>query len=171
MAEVPRLTEAFEGYVVLAEELLAGWTPVATDVATKIGSGSYDPDDLAADFSRVAKLLADAWMAIGSEAVDAISILTSSFSEQTSVDGYGTDPQKAGGERTLTIEADLVSKSGKVLPASQVIPVPTTLPPHHTRFRLDVNGAGMKARTYDGHVVATDEDGNADAIFVSVTIG
>ena len=36
---------------------------------------------------------------------------------------------------------------------------------------IDVDGDGLKARTYDGYVVATDGAGNAEEIFVSVTIG
>jgi hypothetical protein len=108
---------------------------------------------------------------IGSEAIDALSILTSDFSEETTVGGYGTDPAKAATTRTLSVKDDLKSVSGQVLPKEKVDLQPDTLAPSHTQFVIDVDGDGLKARTYDGHVVATDETGDSEDIFVSVTIG
>ena len=74
------------------------------------------------------KLVADSLFLIGSEAVDAFAILTSGFSEKTTVTGYGTD-EAAGTTRTLALKADLKSVTGEVLPHGKVKLLPSTLPP------------------------------------------
>ena len=171
MNDVNRFGEAYEGYAVLATQLLESWTPFVSDVSAKVGDGTYDAGDAADDFPTFAKLVADSLMAIGSEAIDALAILTSDFDEETTTGGYGTDPAKAGTTRTLTVKDDLKSVSGQVLPKQKVTVKPATLAPTNTQFEIDVDGDGLKARTYDGYVVATDGAGNAEEIFVSVTIG
>jgi hypothetical protein len=171
MSNVPRFSEVFEGYVDLANQLLGSWTPFVSGVSAKVDAGTYDADEAAADFPTVAKLVTDSLILIGSEAIDALSILTSDFSEETTVGGYGTDPAKAATTRTLSVKDDLKSVSGQVLPKEKVDLQPDTLAPSHTQFVIDVDGDGLKARTYDGHVVATDETGDSEDIFVSVTIG
>lgn len=171
MSEVPQVSEALEGYAVLAQQLVADWTPYLTEVSAKLGSGTYGPDDAGDDFSALAKLIADSLFAIGSEAMDALAILTSDFSEESTIGGFGTDPSKAGTVRTLTVKGDLVSVSGQVLPKGRVTPVPNSLVPPATQFVLDVNGDGMKARTYDGVVLSTDAAGAVQEIPVSVMVG
>jgi hypothetical protein len=171
MNEVSRVGEVLEGYAVLVNQLMADWTPYVNDVTTTLSSGSYDAEDAAADFPQLAKLVTDSLMAIGSELVDAYAILTSDFSEQTLVAGYGADPAKATTTRTLTVKGDLVSVSGQVLPHQRVTPVPATLAPTHTQFELDVDADGIKARTYDGFVLVTDAAGSQEEIPVTVMIG
>jgi hypothetical protein len=171
MSDPPRFSEVFEGYVVLANQLLGSWTPFVSGVAAKVDAGTYDSDEAAQDFPTVAKLITDSLMLIGSEAIDALAILTSDFSEETTVSGFGTDPAKAATTRTLSVKSDLKSVSGQVLPKAKVDLKPDTLAPTFTQFVLDVDGDGLKARTYDGYVVATDETGSTEEVFVSVTIG
>jgi hypothetical protein len=171
MSDPPRFSEVFEGYVDLANHLLGSWTPFVSGVSAKVDAGTYDSGEAAKDFPTVAKLITDSMMAIGSEAIDALAILTSDFSEETTVGGYGTDPAKAATTRTLSVKSDLTSVSGQVLPKAKVDLKPETLAPTFTQFVLDVDGDGLKARTYDGYVVATDEAGGSEEIFVSVTIG
>jgi len=171
MSDVPRFSEVLEGYQDLASHLLESWTPFISGVSAKVEAGTYDSDEAANDFPTVAKLITDSLMAIGSEAIDALAILTSDFSEETTVGGYATDPAKAATTRTLSVKDDLKSVSGQVLPKERVNLEPDTLAPSHTQFVIDVDGDGLKARTYDGHVVATDEVGGSEEIFVSVTVG
>lgn len=176
MSDVPRVSEAFEGYVVLAHELLGRWTQFTSGIAAKVDAGTYDAGAAQAEFPKAAKLGADSLFLTGSEAVDALAILTSDFSEKTTVTGYGTDPKAAGTTRTLAWKADLKSVTGEVLPHGKVKLLPSTLPPGQTDFTLEVDGEGRKARTYDGHVLATSTATattpvNVEDIFVSVTIG
>lgn len=171
MSEVPQISEAVQGYAELAQQLLADWTPYVTGLSTKVAAGTYGPEDIEADFSSLVKLVADSLFAIGSEAVDALAILTSDFSDESTVDGYCTNPAMAGTVRTLTIKGDLKSVTEQVLPKDRVKPVPATLNPKKIAFDLKVDGAEMKARTYDGFVVSTDAAGVVEEIPVSVTIG
>lgn len=171
MNEATRLSEAFEGYAELAKELVDQWVPFVGGVSAKVDAGTYDGDAASADFPVVAKLVADSWFAIGSEAIDALSILTSDFSEDGRVIGYGTDDKKAALTRTLVVKAALESVTGEVLPRRQIAVEPATLPEHQTEFTLVFDAHGLKARTYDGHVVATDTAGETEEIPVSVTIG
>ena len=171
MSEVPQISEAVEGYAVLAQQLVTDWTPYLTGLSAKAAAGSYGPDDASADFSALAKLITDSLFAIGSEAMDALAILTSDFSEESKVGGFETDPAKAGTVRTLTLKGDLKSVSGQVLPKERVTPVPASLVPPATQFGLDVNGDGMKSRTYDGFVLSTDAAGAVQEIPVTVMIG
>lgn len=171
MSDNLHLDEVAQGYDVLAEQLLKDWSPYLTAVSAKAAAGTYQAADAEADFSAGFALAVKSMMAIGSEALDAVSIMTSTFSEQEHVGGYHTGQVHAGTVRTLTVKADLVSVSGQKLPKARVKPVPETLAPNLTGFDLDVNGDGMKARTYDGVVVATDASGGVEEIKVSVTIG
>jgi hypothetical protein len=171
MSDVPRFGEVLEGYVDLARHLLQSWTPFVSTVSARVDAGTYDSNAAASDFPTLVKLITDSMMAIGSEAIDAVAILTSDFSEETKVAGYGTDPAKAATTRTLSVKEDLKSVSGQKIPKERVTLKPHTLPPGHTQFVIDVDGDGLKARTYDGYVVATDETGGTEDIFVSVTIG
>ncbi|HJR90039.1 MAG TPA: hypothetical protein VJ782_07800 [Aeromicrobium sp.] len=176
MSDVPQASEAFEGWVVLANELLGRWTQLASGIAAQIDAGTYDDQAAAAEFPKAAKLGTDSLFLIGSEAVDAISILTSDFSEQTKVTGYGTDPKLAGTTRTLAWKDDLVSVTGEELPQVKARLAPAILPPGQTQFTVEVDGSGLKARTYDGYVVATSAataaaSASVEEIFVSVTIG
>jgi hypothetical protein len=165
------LDKVVKGYEVLADQLLKTWSPYLTAVSTKVAAGNYQPAQAEADFSAGFALAMKSMLAIGSEGLDAISIMTSTFSEQEHVGGYHTDTAHASTARTLTVKADLVSASGQTLPKARVKPSPDTLAPNTTGFDLDVNGDGMKARTYDGVVVATDASGAVEEIQVSVTIG
>lgn len=176
MSDVPQVSEAFEGCVVLATELLGKWTLLVGGIAAQIDAGTYDNEAAAAEFPKAAKLGTDSLFLIGSEAVDAISILTSDFSEQVKVTGYGTDPKQAGTTRTLAWKDDLVSVTGAKLPQAKAKLGPATLPPGQTQFTVEVDGSGLKARTYDGYVVATSAatatvPASVEEIFVSVTIG
>lgn len=170
MSDVDRFGEVFEGYLELAKDLLASWTPFVTSVSAK--AGTYSSADASADFPAGVKLVADSLMDIGSEAIDALAILTGDFSEEVEVVGY-TDPAKSGAARTLALKDDLKSASGETLRKElvRIRPAAHVLGPNETEFILKVNGDGLKARTYDGIVVATDNAVVVDEIFVSVTIG
>lgn len=171
MSETPKFGEVFEGYAELANQLLGIWTPFVSGVSSKVDAGTYDAGEAAKDFPTVAKHITDSLILIGSEAIDALAILTSDFSEETTVVGYGTNPAKAATTRTLSVKDDLKSVSGQKILKEKVALKPHTLAPTHTQFVIGVDGDGLKARTYDGHVVATDETGGTEDIFVSVTIG
>lgn len=175
MSDFPRFGEAFEGYVERVNELLDEWTPFIKAVSGKIDAGTYDGDSASADFPRVAKLVADSLFGLGSEAIDALAILTSDFSEEEKVT-YSVGAAKAGSTRTLALKGDLTSVTGQVLPKSRVKFKPSTLHSADSAFTLDVNGDGLKARTYDGYVVITTvasatSPADVDEMFVSVTIG
>jgi hypothetical protein len=171
MTEDLHVDKVLKGYGVLADQLLKSWSPYGTAVSAKLAGGNYQPADAEADFSVGFALAVESMVAIGSEALDAVSIMTSTFSDLEHVGGFHTDAAQAGTVRTLAVKADLVSASGETLPKDRVKPVPATLAPHTTGFDLEVNGDGMKARTYDGLIVATDASGAVEAITVSVTIG
>lgn len=172
MTDVPRFSEVLEGYLELAGQLLETWTPFLNDVSAEVDAGTYDAKDAADDFPTVARLTVESWRLIGSEAIDALAILTSDFSELGSVTGYTTDPKNSGMARTLSWKGDLMSVTGEKLPAERVKIVPAKLAKDATAFTLYFDGDGRKARTYDGHVVATDVSGTVqDDVFVSVTIG
>ena len=169
MDEVDRVSEVLDGYSELTKELLAGWTPFLSNLSTKLGAGPYGVDEAAADFPAAAKLTVDSMIAIGSEAIDALSVLTDPFSDETTEDGVLA---KANTARVLTVEADFVSVTGEVLPKSRITFEPDPLPPGETEFALKVNDIGLKARTYDGWVVATNPNGDADPpVRQTVTIG
>lgn len=170
MNDVPRFSEVLEGYLDLASQLLNHWTPFLNGVSAQVEAGTYQATDATTGFPAAAKLVADSWMWIGSEAIDALAILTKDFGEQEVVTGYAT--LSTGTTRTLALKGPLKSVTDKELPAHRVTIVPTTLDPNSTEFALHVNGDGMKARTYDGWVVATPAQGGvAEEVFVSVTIG
>lgn len=170
MSDVDRFGEVFEGYVDLAKDLLTSWTPLVTAVSAKAGSGAYSLEDAKADFPAAVKLAADSLRDVGSEAIDALAILTGDFSEDVEVPCF-TDPAKTAEQRTLAMKDDLKSVSGQVLPKARVTITPHTLDPQRNRFILKVNGDELKARTYDGVVVATGKAGVVEEVFVSVTIG
>lgn len=171
MSEYPQIGEVIEGYAELAQDLLASWAPYLTSVSAKVGANTYGPADASADFSAWAKLVADSVFRIGSEALDALSILSSDFDEKGAVGVYDVDPQKAIVARTLALKGDLKSVTGKVLPKDRIELVPDTLVPPSTQFELVVDETGMKARTYDGYVLATDAAGAVEEIPVSWTVG
>jgi hypothetical protein len=171
MDDVDRLREVIEGYAVLADVLVKKWSPHVTAVSAKVAGGDYKAADAEADFPVTAKLVAETILALGGEALDAVSISTVTFSEQMSTGEYTTQAAMAGSIRTIAVKADLVSATGKTLPKTRVKPVPDTLAPGATKFKLDVDCDGMKARTYDGLIVVTDASGAVEEIAVSVTIG
>lgn len=168
MDEVDRFSEVLQGYSELTKDLLADWTPFLSDLSTKLGAAPYGPNEAAADFPAAAKLAIDSVIAIGSEAFDALAVLTSSFSEEATEKGVLA---KAKTDRVLTAEADFVSVTGEVLAKSRITFEPDHLPPGETEFVLKVDGDGVKARTYDGWVVATASNGHADRVQETVTIG
>jgi hypothetical protein len=177
MSDFPRFGEAFEGWVERVNELLNEWTPFITSVSAKIDAGTYDADAVSADFPTVAKLVSDSLIGLGAEAVDAVAILTADTSEVEQVT-YILGAGKAGSTRALALKGDLASVTGPVLPKGRVKIKPDTLSSSDTRFTLEVNGDGLKARTYDGYVVVTtataataNAPADVDEILVSVTIG
>lgn len=171
MSDDLHLGEVMEGYTVLVGELLKEWSPWVTAVATKMATGTYQQADVEADFPAGVKLVASSLFAIGSEAVDAVTVMTSTYDEQRLISGFGTDPGRATAVRSLVVKADLESVTGRTLPKERVKAVPATLAVGVTEFDLAVNGYGMKARTYDGIIVATDASGGVEEVKVSVTIG
>jgi len=61
-----------------------------------------------------------------------------------------------------------VSVTGEVLPKGRITFVPDDhLAPGETEFALEVNGNGVKARTYDGWIVATGANG-VDALLAGL---
>ena len=88
---------------------------------------------------------------------------------------YAVGAGKAGSTRTLVLKDDLKSFTGEKLLKNRVKIKPDPLSSSDTQFTLEVNGDGVKARTYDGYVVVTTATAGApadvDEIFVSVTIG
>ena len=171
MSDVPRFSEAFEGYTDLASELLKDWTPLLTAMSTKVGDNGYTPEQAAEDFAAFAKLVTQSLALVGSESLDALSILTSGFSEEIKVGDLSTGSIDASTTRTLAPKGDFVSVTGEVLPKARIKVVPDMLAPNETEFALDVDGTGLKARTYDGFVVATDEAGGTYDYPESVTVG
>jgi hypothetical protein len=169
MDEVDRFSEVLDGYSELTEELLAAWTPFLSDLSTKLGAGPYGADEAAADFPTAAKLTLQSMIAVGSEAIDAISVMTLGFGETATVDH--SKFAKAPTVRSLAVKADLQSVSGETLPKGDVTIHPDQLPPNETDFTLHADGDGIKARTYDGWVVATDPDGVTSEVSVTVTFG
>lgn len=170
MSESPQIGEVIEGYAELAQDLLASWTPYLTGLTAKVGANQYGPDDAKADFSVLAKLVTDSMFRIGSEALDALSILSDDFDETGAIDVFDL-PQKVTGHRTLTLKGDLKSVTGKILPKDRIVLVPDTLVPPATQFSMVVDETGMKARTYDGYVLATAATGAVEEIPVSWTVG
>jgi hypothetical protein len=155
----------------LADQLIENWTPYVTGVAAKLDANGYGAKEAEADLPVVAKLVTKSALSAGFEALDVAAILTDEFSEQKVVGGFRADPAKSGTDRTLTLKGNLKSVTGPEIPVARVKVVPDKLPPQATDFALEVNGDGLKARTYDGYVVATDPAGAVEEIFVSVTIG
>jgi hypothetical protein len=171
MSDDVHFDKVMKGYGVLTSQLVTDWSPYVTKVATKLSGGNYQAADAETDFAEGFKLAMESLMAFGFEALDAVSIMTSTYSELEHIHGYHADPAHAGTARTLAVKADLVSFSGETLPKARVTTTPATLAPKDIAFDLDVNGDGMKARTYEGVVVATDASGGIEEIKVSVTIG
>lgn len=171
MTEGSPLGEALEGYGVMVGSLVADWTPYLTALSAKVSADTYGPDDAKAEFPALAKLVADSMIRIGSEAVDALEILTSDFDETSAVAYAVGKTLKVSGTVTLTLTDDLKSVTGEVLPRSKVTIVPATAVVPDLDFTLEVDGNGLKARTYDGYVRATDANGVVEDFFVSRTIG
>ena len=169
MDPVSRFGEVLDGYSDLVDELQASWAQFLNGISTKLAAGPYGPDDAAADFPAAVQLALESMIAVGSEAFDALSIMTSSFSEKTTEGGLVL--AKSNLARALTVKADFVSVTGEVLPKDQITISPDQLPPGETQFALEVNTDGVKARTYDGWVVATPANGKADEVRKTVTIG
>lgn len=176
MSDSARFGEALEGYVERVNELVDEWTPFITSVSARIDAGTYDADAVSADFPKVAKLVADSLIGLGAEAIDALAILTSDFSEADEVT-YFIGAAKTGSTRTLALKDDLKSFTGEKLLKNRVKIKPDPVSPSDTQFTLKVNGDGLKARTYDGYVVVTTTTAGAvaspdvDELLVSVTIG
>jgi hypothetical protein len=78
---------------------------------------------------------------------------------------------KAPTVRTLTAKADFKSVTGETLPTSHITFEPDHLEPDETECELRADGNGIKARTYDGWVVATDPNGGTSEAPATVTIG
>jgi hypothetical protein len=171
MSDVPRFSEALEGFGELATALVKQWTPFLTSVSAKVGAGPYTSNDAAVDFPAFAKLVTDSVIAIGSEGLDAVSILTGDFSEQFTIGALSTGSFSVDSVRTLAPKAAFKSVSGAELPTSHIIVDPATLAPHVTDFSLQVTVTGVKARTYDGSIVATDEKGDTKEFPMTVMVG
>jgi hypothetical protein len=167
--EVDRFSEMLEGYADRSRELVAAWAPFLNDLSTRLEAGPYGPDEATADFPAVARLTVESIVALGAEAFDAASIMTVSFDEKETVGGLML--AKASTTRTLTVKDDLKSVSGETLPKNHVTIDPDHLAPQETTFALSADGTGVKARTYDGWVVATDPNGVSSEVPVTVTIG
>lgn len=167
--EVDRFSEVLDGYADRSRELIAAWAPFLNDLSARLGAGPYGADDAAADFPAVAKLAVESMVALGAEAFDAMSILTLGFDEKETVGGLML--AKASTTRTLTVKEDLKSVTGETLPKSHVTIEPDHLAPQETEFTLSADTNGVKARTYDGWVVATDPVGAISEVPVTVTIG
>jgi hypothetical protein len=171
MDEFKRAGEVIEGWAEATTDLIADWTGYSAALATKLGSGSYGQEEGSADLSIGLRLLTSSAMRMTIEALETWSILTGDFDETLDTGQFATDPLKATGPRSLTVVKDLESVTGAKLPATRVTPVPSTLNTGATVFTLHVDGSGMKARIYDGEVIATDQAGGTEAVPVSVTIG
>lgn len=172
MSESPQLGEVLEGYLETAQELLADWTPYVTGVSAKLSAGSYGQPEAAADFPAFAKLVAESAFKAGGQLVRTMAVLGSDFSTTSTEGGYVIEAQKVAVELTLSLKGDLKSVTGQVLPADRVTIVPATLVPPATDFALVVDAQGIKARTYDGFVVAKNPAGAVvQTIPVSRTVG
>jgi len=171
MTDGSPLGEALEGYGVMFQDLVDDWTPYLTALSAKVGADTYGPDEAKAEFPALAKLVVDSMIRVGSEAVDALEILTSDFDETSSEAYHVVKPLTVTGAVTLTLADDLRSVTGEVLPRSKVTVVPATAVVPDLDFTLEVDGNGLKARTYDGFVRATDANGVVEDFFVSRTIG
>jgi hypothetical protein len=169
MDAVDRFSEVLEGYAERARGLVTAWTPFLDDLATRLGAGPYGTDDAAADFPAAAKLAVESMTGLAAEAFDAVSIVTLGFSETATVGGLKF--AKAPTVRALTAKADFTSVTGETLPKSHLTIVPDQLAPNETEFALVADGDGVKARTYDGWVVATDPKGATSETRATVTIG
>ncbi|MDQ2648443.1 MAG: hypothetical protein M3Z03_02680 [Actinomycetota bacterium] len=169
MDGLSRTGEALEGWGQAAQELVAEWTSYASKLTTKTESGSYAAEDGSADFATGLQLVVSSFMKLGVEALDSISILTEEVDPDEDSGVFLTSP--SGQVRTLAIPNDLVSVTGTTLPAAKVTLHPATLKAGEQVFRLEVATKGVKARIYDGEVVATATDGSTETIAVKVTIG
>jgi len=167
--EVDRFSEMLESYADRSRELVTAWTPYLDDLSTRLAAGPYGIDDAAADFPAVAKLTVESMVALGGEAFDVLSILTLGIDEKETVGGLML--AKASTTRTLTVKDDLTSITGETLPKNHVTVDPDHLAPQETEFTLSADVHGVKARTYDGWVVATDPSGATSEVAVTVTIG
>ena len=171
MNDVPRISEALEGYGDLASDLEKKWTPFLKQVAVRANDGVYTQTDAEADFPAFAKVVADSLFLTAAQAVRALSILTGDFSTTQTVDATAVDD--ATTTRKLSVADDFVSVTKEVLPKSRLTMVPDTLAPGEKAFKLVIQEDGMKARTFDGVVVATvtDPSGGTFEYPQTVTIG
>lgn len=171
MNDVPRISEALEGFGDLVSDLEKKWTPFMKQVAVRADDGGYSQSDAEADFPSFVKVVADSLFLAVAQAVRALSILTGDFSTTQTVDATAVDD--ATTTRKLAVTDDFVSVTTEVLPKSRVTVVPDTLAPGEKAYKLVIDEDGMKARTYDGVVVATvmDPSGGTFEYPQTVTIG
>ncbi|MCW2786934.1 MAG: hypothetical protein JWP74_3451 [Marmoricola sp.] len=170
MSESPQLGELLESYGGLAQQLLTRWTPFLTAASDKVATGTYGKDDAAEDFSAMAKLVLDTAVLTGYTALGGMAILTTDSSTEQTTGEFSTDPKLAGTPRVLTLQGDLKSATGKVLPVDRVTPQPATLPPRSTQFDLHVDGSDVAAAIYRGTALSTDATGAVEEVAVSVSL-
>lgn len=171
MTDVPKFDEVLEAYAVMTKNLADDWTPFLTGLSGKIGTDAYGPDEATADFPTVAKLMALSFARIVGEAGDALATLTNDWNETKEGAAHAMILKK-GTKVTLKLKGELTSVTGKKIPLDRVTIVPDQLVYPDKNWHLVVQEDGLKARTYDGFVVATDVAGVVvEETPVSWTIG
>ncbi|MCW2786553.1 MAG: hypothetical protein JWP74_3070 [Marmoricola sp.] len=168
--EAEKFNAVVDGYVELAQDLIAGWTPFLGGLSAKVTSTSFGPEQAAAEFPMFAKLLSDTMVRVFCEAGDALSTLTTSY-DQHSVVHVEFDPVPGAGVLTLSLEGDLVSAENDVMPKERFTLVPDKLVPPDTSCDLKFDGAGLQPTSYNGWLVSTDANGAEVArTFVSAMV-
>src|SRR4051794_9730690 len=82
MADQGRMTNAVEGYRLLASDLADMWSDLASSVAAKVDADEYDADEMLRACARTARLSAQTGFLIWNEAMESARALSGRQSDR-----------------------------------------------------------------------------------------
>lgn len=151
-----RMSDALDGYCVLANELQKDWGKLASSVADKIDKGKYGSEEMLDAWVQTMRLTAQTGMKMYSEALDAAEILSGSQYAPVLVDSDPFENPLPGA--TLTLKGSLVG----LLTRAEL--VAELNPPWQENgkefFTVHANLTGYSGDVYRGLVLATRSDGS-----------
>jgi hypothetical protein len=152
MSSDTRMTDAINGYRVLAQDLVTEWSELASSIAAKIDAEKYDGKAMFDAWAEVTRLSVRTSYLMWSEALDAAAILSSRPGEPNEVESDPFESPLPGA--TLAVKGPLVGKDTKDVLVATVHP--EKLGDGERTFTLQADAAKCKGGdTYLGTVLAS----------------
>ena len=156
MDDDTRMSDALDGYFVLAKELQNDWGKLASTVADKIDKGTYDGEEMLDAWVQTMRLTAQTALKMYSEALDAAEILSGSQYAPVEVDSDPFENPLPGA--TLALNGPLIG-----LRTREELVATLNLPWRENGkefFTVHANATGYAGDVYLGSVLATRSDGS-----------